>query len=316
MKKVLSIVLSLVFLLSVLEGVNATALATGCNHNYKTTIEKTTPTHSGYVEHICTKCGDEHYKYLEKITVRLSKKVFAYNGKVRKPKVSANYSSDCYKVIYPKGMKKPGKYTVKIVFNDEYHSGTAKKDFWIVKKPAQVKGVKAVENIYDDECEIVAVTKWKKVKGASGYQVKVGDYEEGSGNKIYWYSAWNGKKIIRKGASKTSFKTNFIYGSDYGFSFVKVRAYKTVNGKKVYGKWSKAVKLKRVYRQNNKSTAFAVLNLFYVLFNCENIRKARYIKDFLNYFVSSRNLHLALSVHNHLSREKNVESCGGNVFKL
>lgn len=69
---------------------------------------------------------------------------------------------------------------------------------------------------------------WKKVGGsASGYQ-------------IYWAKDKNFKKIVSKttvsGQKKTSYTgKNFTKGKRY---YVKVRAYKTVNGNKIYGAWS------------------------------------------------------------------------------
>lgn len=77
---------------------------------------------------------------------------------------------------------------------------------------------------------------WKKKSGASGYQ-------------IYWAKDKSFKKIVAKkivkGGKTTSYTgKNFTKGRKY---YVKVRAYKTVNGKKVYGKWSsvKTVKAKK-----------------------------------------------------------------------
>jgi prefoldin subunit 5 len=71
--------------------------------------------------------------------------------------------------------------------------------------------------------------KWKKVSGASGYQVSY---------KV------SGKKAVKKtvtGGKKTSLKVkNLESGKKYT---VKVRAWKTVNGKKYYGKWSNAKKV-------------------------------------------------------------------------
>lgn len=69
---------------------------------------------------------------------------------------------------------------------------------------------------------------WKKVGGsASGYQ-------------IYWAKDKNFKKVVSKtnvsGQNKTSYTgKNFTKGKRY---YVKVRAYKTVNGNKIYGAWS------------------------------------------------------------------------------
>lgn len=75
---------------------------------------------------------------------------------------------------------------------------------------------------------------WKKVGGsASGYQ-------------IYWAKDKNFKKMVSKttvsGQKKTSYTgKNFTKGKRY---YVKVRAYKTVNGNKIYGAWSKVRNVK------------------------------------------------------------------------
>ena len=73
--------------------------------------------------------------------------------------------------------------------------------------------------------------KWKKVKGATGYQVQ---YSTSSKFK-------NNKKEDLKGASKIS-KTikNINAGKTY---YVRVRAYKKVNGGTVYSGWSAKRKL-------------------------------------------------------------------------
>ena len=69
--------------------------------------------------------------------------------------------------------------------------------------------------------------KWKKVSGASGYQVS---YK--LGKKTQYKTVKGGKKASFKIKKLTS-------GKKYT---VKVRAWKKVNGKKYYGKWSKAKK--------------------------------------------------------------------------
>lgn len=77
--------------------------------------------------------------------------------------------------------------------------------------------------------------KWDSVNGANGYQIYY------SRNKNF--KKLSAKKIV-KGGKKTSYVgKNFTKGKKY---YVKVRAYKNVNGQKVYGKWSnvKTVKCK------------------------------------------------------------------------
>lgn len=99
-----------------------------------------------------------------------------------------------------------------------------------VTKPAKVKIKKATFNGYTSKFKI----KWKKVKGATGYQVK------------YTAIAFEGKKTWKKSTKKKSYKFKADYFIDNGGlvykNVIKVRAYKTVNGKKYYGKWSKAEK--------------------------------------------------------------------------
>ena len=71
--------------------------------------------------------------------------------------------------------------------------------------------------------------KWKKVKGASGYEVNMSvieSPEEKWGDRV---------EVTKKCKASTSFSCGHAVRA-------KVRAYKLVNGKKVYGKWSKAVK--------------------------------------------------------------------------
>ena len=66
---------------------------------------------------------------------------------------------------------------------------------------------------------------WKKVAGASGYQVKYSLKESGVWTKYYF--------TLTKKCSYS------IAGSSMDKSKARVRAYKVVNGKKQYGPWSK-----------------------------------------------------------------------------
>jgi len=219
------------------------------NHNYKTTIKKATPKKSGYSETVCTRCGEEHYKYIPSVKAKLSKSTYTYDGKEKKPKVTvynsetgATIGKEAYTVTYPKGRKKVGSYTVKITLKGKYYSGTINKTFKIVKKasasaPAQVKGVSSVATINHAREKVTYTAKWNKVNGADGYQLKFGG-EDGGGK--YWLPSTK----IKKGASNTSYTANCDYYTSEVwdcYSFVKIRAYKIVNGKKVYGKWSKTV---------------------------------------------------------------------------
>ena len=70
--------------------------------------------------------------------------------------------------------------------------------------------------------------KWKKVSGAKGYQIA---YRKMGPNKYKYIKTTKTSKTIKKLKSKK-------------YHQVKVRAYKTVSGKKVYGPWSKVKKKK------------------------------------------------------------------------
>lgn len=96
-----------------------------------------------------------------------------------------------------------------------------------VTKPAKV-GIKTPAT--NKKHQIIA--KWNKVSGASGYQVQFAKNKSCSSvvaNKTTSGASYTGK--------------NFTKGKKY---YVRVRAYKTVNGTKTYGAWSgvKAIKCK------------------------------------------------------------------------
>lgn len=76
---------------------------------------------------------------------------------------------------------------------------------------------------------------WDKKSGANGYQIYY------SRNKNF--KKLSAKKIVKGGKKTSCVGKNFTKGKKY---YVKVRAYKNVNGRKVYGKWSnvKTVKCK------------------------------------------------------------------------
>ena len=91
------------------------------------------------------------------------------------------------------------------------------------KKPVKVNRV-AVKKSLKRTVKI----SWAKVSGAKGYQVK-------------WATNKNFKKAKYKFTSKRKITLKKLKKKKY---FVKVRAYKTINGNTSYGKWSKTVKVK------------------------------------------------------------------------
>ncbi|MGN0458894.1 MAG: fibronectin type III domain-containing protein [Eubacterium sp.] len=80
-----------------------------------------------------------------------------------------------------------------------------------------------------------SITKWKSVKGVSGYEVQLGDYWYDSYYNDAHYTWYSDLIKTVKGADKTSCKINYK-----GCNVVRVRAYKVIQGKKYYGAWSKS----------------------------------------------------------------------------
>lgn len=96
-----------------------------------------------------------------------------------------------------------------------------------VKKPGRVKGLKLKR-----KSRSKLSLKWKKVKGASGYQIAI---KKGKKGKYRVVKTLKGSKKIRY------IKSKLKNGKTY---YIKVRAYRKVNGVKVFGKYSKVKKYK------------------------------------------------------------------------
>ena len=151
-----------------------------------------------------------------------------YDGKKKTPSLKITDSKGNvltkyrdYVVTFPKYRTNVGKYVYKITFKGNY-SGTKSLTMTInpaktaIKKPAAAK--KAV------------TVKWKKAdKQVTGYQVMVAT------NKAFTKNVKKACVTKKKTTSKkmTALKANKKY-------YVRVRTYKTVNGKVYYSTWSKA----------------------------------------------------------------------------
>lgn len=98
------------------------------------------------------------------------------------------------------------------------------------KKPS-IKKV-SVKKVVSKKKKTVVV-QWKKLSGVSGYQIQLGRNKKFTKNKktITVKKAKTVKKTVKKLKSKKKY-------------YVRVRAYKTVKGKKYYGKWSKVKTVK------------------------------------------------------------------------
>ncbi len=207
---------------------NVCGVKRSVTHSYKT-VKTTMATLSknGKVTEKCKYCG--HTKsttvYYPK-SIRLSATSYTYNGKNRTPSVTVKDSkgrtlkkNTDYTVKCSKSTKAIGKYTVTVTFKGKY-SGSKKLTFEIV--PAKVNLSKLTAG------KKQLITSWKTVSGASGYELQYSTSAK--------FTSKTTKKItVKSSKTKKSTIKKLTKGKKY---FVRIRAYKTVNKKPVYGAWS------------------------------------------------------------------------------
>ncbi len=205
-------------------------------HSEKSLTTKATFSGDGKIESKCSVCG-----YISKITVisrpvtvTLSDTVYTYNGKVKNPAVTVKDSKGKalkkdvdYVVSYSGKRKSVGTYTVTVTFKGKY-SGTKKLSFDIV--PAKV----AISKLTAGKSQFTAA--WKAVSDVTGYEI------EYSTSSKFTVKTTKKAKIKKAKTAKITLK-KLTKGKKY---YVRIRAYKTVNGKVLYGAWStaKSVKVK------------------------------------------------------------------------
>lgn len=159
-------------------------------------------------------------------------------------KISKYGSSDTYDCFYSFSINSPHQhsynyaYTVKSTYTSQGYDvytcscgASYTTNYKAVKKLGKVN----LKSVSSARKKHAIRASWDKKSGANGYQIYY------SRNKNF--KKVSAKKIV-KGGKKTSYVgKNFTKGKKY---YVKVRAYKNVNGQKVYGKWSnvKSVKCK------------------------------------------------------------------------
>ena len=145
------------------------------------------------------------------------KKVVVKDGKTKL------VSGTDYKLSY-KNNKKAGKATIIIKGKGNY-TGKLTKYFNI--KPAQMK-IKSAKN----SAKGTITLKWAAAKSGTGYEVQYGLKKNFKGAKTIDIAKRTKKSAKIKGLKK---------GKNY---YVRLRAYVKIDGKKVYGEWSEASKVK------------------------------------------------------------------------
>ena len=196
------------------------------NHAFKDVITKATTDSNGMVTETCF-CGETGASSViyAASEMKLSTSTFTYTGGMKRPSVtlrdSEGYIIDDsnYTVTYPSGRREVGSYTVKVTLKN-YYKGTMARTFVIRPESTYIYE-------YDTTSSSFTVY-WDDVDDITGYQVQYSTSSNFSG----------GYSTIRTIANAYAYRFTCrgLYSDcDY---YVRVRAYKTVSGKKYYSQWS------------------------------------------------------------------------------
>lgn len=153
-------------------------------------------------------------------------KVYVYNTSTKKWDEKGSTTKKSYKITK---LKAGTSYKIKVrgyaLIDEDIFYGAYSDELSAVTAPATPKAkVTAGKK--------KATIKWGKISGASGYEVRMATKKNGTYKNI---------KTITKGSTVSFTKTKLTKGKTYYF---KVRAYKTVNGKKIYSSYSSIVSAK------------------------------------------------------------------------
>ena len=213
------------------EGLDNTNIHYNHKHEYKNYLTKATLTSDGRIVHKCI-CDDIlNTTVIPRVdSVKLSQKEYVYSGNSCKPTVTVKdrtgkqLNKNSYTVTYAKGRKNVGVYNVKVSFKGNY-SGTKTLSFTVKPKSTKLTKLKKAKQSFK--------AKWKKRKvQVSGYQIQ---YSTSPKFK-------NSKKVIIKGYGTTNTKIkNLKAKKKY---YVRIRTYKTVNGKRIFSAYSKVKTVK------------------------------------------------------------------------
>ena len=196
-------------------------------HKLKTTTTKKATTKANGVK--TTACVNDgcDYKTTKSIpaikSVTLSKTQYVYNDESRKPAVKVvdksgkTISSKYYTVKYANN-KNVGTAKVTITFKGDY-SGTVTKTFTIIPKNV---GTSVVSSTKKGQIKFT----WGKVKVCDGYQVQYSTSK-----------SFKSAKTVNIKSQKTCSYTMKKLKSKKTY-YIRVRAYKVVNGKKYYGNYT------------------------------------------------------------------------------
>lgn len=212
--------------------------SSACSHDYKC-IKTVDATYSaeGYKQYKCSKCSASYKTPIAKLKrTSLSKAKVSgisdktYTGKALTQSIKVKLGSTTlksgtdYKVSY-KNNKSIGTATITITGVGKYQ-GTIKKTFTIKPKTASLKS-------FTSPKKKQAKITWAKDSKVSGYQILLATNSKFT----------KGKKTVTVKGAKTTSNTISKLKSKTTY-YVKLRSYKTVSGKKIYGAYSKVKKIK------------------------------------------------------------------------
>lgn len=198
--------------------------------------------------------GEEYTVSVNKISAKKPKVSSVKSGGYHKLKVTWKAVPGAVSYTIARSTSKDGSYTeVKTIDNVSTISWTDKNVTTGKTYYYKVKAKVALENTTKESGYSKAVSgkavpakttvrtalknskvkvSWKKVSGANGYEIVRSTKKDKGYKKI---------KTIRKGSAKTYTDSKTKSGKTY---YYKIRAYRNVNGKKVYGAYSKVVSRK------------------------------------------------------------------------
>jgi len=213
---------------------------TGCKHKEQVQSVKKKATFSadGKLVTKCKSCGETlSTKKINKISsVKLSKSIYTYDKKAKKPTVTVKDSKGKklkngtdYTVTYASGRKSIGSYKVMVQLKGKKYSGKKTLTFRIAPAGTTVKSVKAGK--------AKVTVNWKQqTKNTSGYIIQCSTNKSFKGSILTTVSS---NKAKSKQITKLSTKKQY---------YVRICTYKNVkkNGKttKICSDWSNAVTVK------------------------------------------------------------------------
>ena len=162
-----------------------------------------------------------------KFTVKLSAATVAYNGKTQTPSITVTYKgkklSGKYYTVKCTNNKNIGTATVTVTGKGTYKKCSGKATFKIVLKKSTLSSLKTGKKS--------ATLSWKTLTGSTGYQIQYSTSKNFSKAKtVKIAGAGKRSTTIKKLTSKKTY-------------YVRIRAYKIVNKKTVYGAWSVSKKV-------------------------------------------------------------------------